>query len=120
MVIQNNFKQLVGSYDINVDDDGSNRVRVIADVDLGVVSKTLVARGLIGYTSSTLKCGLLGFKHQISIRSRLLENLTPTNTFLLLSIEINCNCQLKANLNDTCKPRKEVCQFGRRKEEFIF
>ena len=58
MVIQNNFKQLVGSYDINVDDEGSNRVRVIADVDLRVVSKTLVARGLISYTSGALRYGV--------------------------------------------------------------
>ena len=47
---------MVGSYDINVDDEGSNRVRVVADVDLRVVSKTLVARGLISYTSGTLRC----------------------------------------------------------------
>ena len=32
----------------------SNRIRVVADVDLRVVGKTLVARGFISYTSSTL------------------------------------------------------------------
>jgi len=39
-----------------------HRVRVIADVDLRVVSKTLVARGLISYTSGTLEeSGLAAF-----------------------------------------------------------
>ena len=32
----------------------SNRIRVVADVDLRVVGKTLVARGFISYASSTL------------------------------------------------------------------
>lgn len=32
----------------------SNRIRVVADVNLRVVGKTLVARGFISYTSSTL------------------------------------------------------------------
>ena len=32
----------------------SNRIRVVAHVDLRVVGKTLVARGFISYTSSTL------------------------------------------------------------------
>ena len=32
----------------------SNRIRVVADVDLRVVGKALVARGFISYTSSTL------------------------------------------------------------------
>ena len=40
----------------------SNRVRVVTDVDLWVVSKTLVAGSLIGNTSSTLKiAGILDF-----------------------------------------------------------
>ena len=63
-------------------DEWSNRVRVVTDVDLWVVSKTLVAGSLIGNTSSTLKIrGVLDFQFQISIRSMLLENLTLTNTF---------------------------------------
>ena len=36
-------------------DEWSNRIRVVTDVDLWVVSKTLVAGSLIGNTSSTLK-----------------------------------------------------------------
>ena len=32
----------------------SNRIRVVADVDLRVVGKALVARGFISYASSTL------------------------------------------------------------------
>ena len=35
--------------------EGSNRVRVVADVDLWVVGKTLVARSLIGDPSSALR-----------------------------------------------------------------
>ena len=63
-------------------DEWSNRVRVVTDVDLWVVSKTLVAGSLIGNTSSTLKIrGISDFQIQISIRSMLLENLTLTNTF---------------------------------------
>ena len=62
VVIQTKCEQSLGTDDINGDsndddvyDGRSNRVRVVADVDLGVVSKTLVARGLISYTSSTLR-----------------------------------------------------------------
>ena len=36
-------------------EDEANRVWVVADVDLGVVSQTLVARGLISYASATLR-----------------------------------------------------------------
>ena len=43
--------------DDNVDDGGvvQYRVGVVTDVDLGIVSKTLVARGLVSYPSGTLR-----------------------------------------------------------------
>ena len=56
--------QLLGTDDINGDsndddvDDGGlvkYRVGVVTDVDLGIVSKTLVARGLVSYPSGTLR-----------------------------------------------------------------
>ena len=36
-----------------------NRVGIVTDVDLGVVSKTLVARGLVSYSSGALRGGTL-------------------------------------------------------------
>ena len=47
--------------DDNVDDGCvvQYRVGVVTDVDLGIVSKTLVARGLISYTSGTLRGRIL-------------------------------------------------------------
>ena len=43
--------------DDDVDDGGEvqYRVGVVTDVDLGIVSKTLVARGLVSYPSGTLR-----------------------------------------------------------------
>ena len=67
-------------------DEGSNRVRVVADVNLRVVSKTLVAWSLIGYASTTLRIkGILNFQFQLIIRSKLSENLTLTNTYVKLN-----------------------------------
>ena len=64
-------------------DEGSNRVRVVANVDLWVVSKTLVAWSLIGNASTTLRIrGILNFRFQLIIRSKLSENLTLTNTYV--------------------------------------
>ena len=47
--------QLNGEHIDDDVDEKSNRVRVIADMDLWVVSKTLVAWSLIGYPSGTLR-----------------------------------------------------------------
>ena len=63
VMIQTKSEQLLGTGDTNGDsndddvDDGEvqYRVGIVADVDLGVVSKTLVAWGLISYASGTLR-----------------------------------------------------------------
>ena len=59
----------------------SNRIRVVADVDLRVVGKTLVARGFISYASSTLIRKIFSITYRF-LESMLWENVTLTNTVL--------------------------------------
>ena len=59
----------------------SNRIRVVADVDLRVVGKTLVARGFISYASSTLIRKIFRITYRF-LESMLRENVILTNTVL--------------------------------------
>ena len=68
--------------DDNVDDGGvvQYRVGVVTDVDLGIVSKTLVARGLVSYPSGTLRWRTLDLL-DLDLDSKLLEKMTIRKQF---------------------------------------